>query len=116
MAGHDTTPPAQNGNPPAQSTTPSKQETESPAETAPPPAEGTLSESPSQSEIRLSESGADLQSPANPYAVDPLEGAPPLTGMDVPPAHTAPPVPTEDTPWYRGPETPPHATGRCPGC
>jgi NAD(P)-dependent dehydrogenase (short-subunit alcohol dehydrogenase family) len=108
VAGHDTTPPAQSGNPPAQSTTPSKQETESPAETAPPPAEGTLSESPSQSEIRLSESGADLQLAPNPAAVDPLEGAPPLTGMDVPPAHTAPPVSTEDTPWYRGPETPPH--------
>jgi hypothetical protein len=37
-----------------------------------------------------------------------LEGAPPLSGMDVPPAPTAPPVSTEDTPWYRGPETPPH--------
>ena len=77
-----------------------------PAETAPSPAEPTLPESPSQAEVRLSESGMDLQQPAD--AVDPLEGAPPLTGMDVPPpADTPAPVPTEDTPWWPAPNPSP---------
>jgi NAD(P)-dependent dehydrogenase (short-subunit alcohol dehydrogenase family) len=87
VAGHDSTPPAQ--------------ETQ-------PTAEPTLSESPTPSETRMSETGADIHQPQETGLPDPLEGAPPLTGMDVPAEQTAPPGSTEDTPWYRGPETPPH--------
>jgi len=111
VAGHDTTPPAQSGNPQAPSTTPSEQETQSTAETAPPPAEGILSESPTPSEIRMSETGADIHQPQETGLPDPFEGAPPLTGMDVAPTEAVPATPNEDTPWWRGPETPPHAEG-----
>jgi hypothetical protein len=98
VAGHDSTPPAQS--------------TPSAAETSAPPGEATLPETPTPSEIRMSETGADIHQPPETGGLDPLEGAPPLSGMDVPPAHTAPPVSTEDTPWYRGPETP--ARGESP--
>jgi NAD(P)-dependent dehydrogenase (short-subunit alcohol dehydrogenase family) len=82
VTGHDSTPPAQS--------------------------EATLPETPTPSETRMSETGADIHQPPETGGLDPLEGAPPLSGMDVPPAPTAPPESTEDTPWYRGPETPPH--------
>ena len=73
---------------------------------ATPSTESTLPESPTPSEIRLSETGADLQQPPNPADAPPTASAPPLTGMDVPPpADTEDPVPTENTPWWRGPET-----------
>jgi NAD(P)-dependent dehydrogenase (short-subunit alcohol dehydrogenase family) len=76
----------------------------------PSPAEATLPESPSPAEITLSESGADLHQPSAARGTDPTKGAPPLTGMDVPPsADLADPMPTEDTPWWRGPDTPPQA-------
>jgi NAD(P)-dependent dehydrogenase (short-subunit alcohol dehydrogenase family) len=84
------------------------------AEATPSPTEATLPESPTPSEIRMSETGADIHQPPETGGPDPFEGAPPLTGMDVPPpAGPATPVPTEDTPWWRGPETetPPSAEG-----
>jgi hypothetical protein len=101
VAGHDSTPSAQN--------TASDESTRPAAETAPPSAEATLSETPTPSETRMSETGADIHQPQETGLPDPFEGAPPLSGMDVPPVHTAPPVSTENTPWYRGPETPPRA-------
>ena len=80
------------------------------AHSTPPSAEPTLPPSPTPSETRMSETGADIHQPPETGAPDPMEGAPPLTGMDVPPpADTPAPVPTEDTPWWRGPETPPQA-------
>ena len=80
------------------------------AHSTPPSAEPTLPASPTPSEMRMSETGADIHQPPETGGPDPLAGAPPLTGMDVPPpADTPAPVPTEDTPWWRGPETPPQA-------
>jgi NAD(P)-dependent dehydrogenase (short-subunit alcohol dehydrogenase family) len=102
VAGHDSTPSAQN-------TPTSDESTPSASETTASPAEPTLSPTPTPSETRMSETGADIHQPQETGLPDPFEGAPPLTGMDVPPAHQAPPESTEDTPWYRGPETPPHA-------
>jgi NAD(P)-dependent dehydrogenase (short-subunit alcohol dehydrogenase family) len=78
------------------------------AHSTPPSAEPTLPASPTPSEMRMSETGADIHQPPETGGPDPMAGAPPLTGMDVPPpADTPAPVPTEDTPWWRGPGTPP---------
>jgi NAD(P)-dependent dehydrogenase (short-subunit alcohol dehydrogenase family) len=99
----DALPSGQDATPPAQTTPPS-------AETAPSPTEATLPESPTPSEIRLSETGADLQQPLNPADVPPTESAPPLTGMDVPPpTDTEDPAPTENTPWWPAPDPSPSA-------
>jgi len=109
-AGHDTTPPAHDTTPSAHGAAPSAETVPSSTEATPPSAEPTLPESPTPSEIRMSETGADLHQPQDTGLPDPFEGAPPLSGMDVPPpADTAAVVPTEDTPWWRGPETPPQA-------
>jgi len=108
VAGHDSTPSAQS-TPSAEHTPTSDESTRPASETTASPAEPTLSQTPTPSETRMSETGADIHQPQETGLPDPFEGAPSLSGMDVPPAHTAPPVPTEDTPWYRGPETPPHA-------
>jgi NAD(P)-dependent dehydrogenase (short-subunit alcohol dehydrogenase family) len=108
VAGHDSTPSAQS-TASAQHTPTSDESTPSASETTASPAEPTLPETPTPSETRMSETGADIHQPQETGLPDPFEDAPPLTGMDVPPAHTAPPESTEDTPWYRGPETPPHA-------
>jgi NAD(P)-dependent dehydrogenase (short-subunit alcohol dehydrogenase family) len=80
-----------------------------------PHTEATLPETPSPSEIRLSESGADLHQPPGPAAEPTTDGAPPLTGMDVPtPADTADPVPTENTPWWPAPGPAPSAEDTSP--
>jgi len=91
---------------------PAGEDTTPSAETTPSPVEATpLPESPTPSEIRLSESGADLKPPET-DAADPFQGAPPLSGMDVPPpAGPADPVPTENTPWWPAPDPSPSAEG-----
>jgi hypothetical protein len=61
------------------------QDASPPAQNEPTP----LSPTPTQSEIRMSETGADLPQPQD-TAPDPLEGAPPLSGMDVPPSANEP--------------------------
>ena len=71
------------------------------AHSNPTPAEPTLTDSPTPSETRMSETGADIHQPPETGGPDPMEGAPPLTGMDVtPPINTEGSAPTENTPWW----------------
>jgi hypothetical protein len=111
QAAQDTPAPAHTpASAPAPTTPAPTRTTPPPVEATPFPAEATLPDAATPSEIRLSESGADIQQPPDPANATPTKGAPPLTGMDVPPpTDTVDAEPTEDTPWWRGPDGPPAA-------
>jgi NAD(P)-dependent dehydrogenase (short-subunit alcohol dehydrogenase family) len=80
-------------------------------EVAPEATEDSLPATRTPAETALSESGANLPSPAGSAPADPTAGAPPLTGMDVPPPHAMADDagPSENAPWWRGSGTAPPA-------